>query len=62
MEAFKMTNLWVFNEYLTTEIQEKVNARELSKDPYEQMTIDSEKRILEKTLMKYKELIVNQNR
>ena len=56
----KMTNLGVFNEYIESEIQNKIDKRKLSTDIYEQMILDSEKRLLEKILVQYKTLIVNQ--
>lgn len=56
----KMTNIGIFVDYLMWEIESKITERKMSSDPYEQMTIDREKKLLEKTLVKYKELIINQ--
>ena len=56
----KMTNLGIFNKYLEDEIQKKIDEKSSTSDVYEQMLIDAEKRLLEKTLMQYKNLICNQ--
>lgn len=56
----KIINLWYFNKYIEDEIGINIQNRQKEKDPYNQMVLDSEKRLLEKVLFKYKELIVNQ--
>lgn len=56
----KIINLWYFNKYIQDEIEINIENRQKEKDPYNQMVLDAEKRLLEKVLFKYKELIVNQ--
>jgi hypothetical protein len=61
MAEFKMINLGVYYEHLKETIEQLEADKKKKTDPYEQWNLAEQKKIVQKLLVDYQRLIVNQD-